>query len=129
MKSVKVLSMAAAMAIVTAPAALASDVVKVDVPFDFVMAGQQLPSGEYTFVKGDNPRIVQVFSNQRHVGVAVGLAEPKGASVTGLTFHRHGEQYFLKAISGQGLDFSLPTSQAERVAEAALGGGKAIAVR
>jgi hypothetical protein len=130
MKSVRVFSMAAAALLAAAPGALANDAVKVTVPFDFVVAGQALPSGDYLFVRGDNPRIVQVLrGGHTHVAVALGLAEPSRSLATELTFHRYGQQYFLKTVSGNGLDLALPKTQAERVAEAALGGGKAIAVR
>ena len=52
-KSLKILAMAAAVSALAAPSALALDsyVLKVDVPFDFVVADQQLPSGEYRVVK------------------------------------------------------------------------------
>ena len=129
MKSLKVLSMVAVASMAAVPCARAADVVKVDVPFNFVVAGQQFPGGEYLFVRGEDHRIVQVCSKDRlHFAVAVGLAEPNATRDTGLVFHKHGEQYFLKAVSGNGLDFALPTTQAEKVAEAAQGDGRAVAV-
>ncbi len=57
-KSMKILAMAAAVSVLAAPCALAMDnvVLKVDVPFDFVVADQQLPSGEYRIVKDPGHR-------------------------------------------------------------------------
>jgi len=126
MKSLKVLTMVAAVAAV--PCARAADRVKVDVPFKFVLAGQQLPSGVYLFAPSENSRIVQVYTrNYRHLALAV--CEPARGTMQqpGLVFHKHGDQHFLKAISiGSGLGVSLPTTQAEKVAEAAGGDGRVV---
>ena len=126
MKSLKVLTMVAAVAAV--PCARAADLVKVDVPFKFVLAGQQLPSGVYLFAPSENSRIVQVYTrNYRHLALAVCVAAPAPMQQPGLVFHKHGDQHFLKAISiGSGLGVSLPTTQAEKVAEAAQGDGRVV---
>jgi len=131
MKSVRILSMVAAASMAAAPWALATEVVKVDVPFDFVVAGQPLPSGEYRFVTGENATLVHVYSKTRgHVALAVCQPVPNGKEDAGLVFHQHSGQRFLKTVvTGHGLEISLPTTRAERVAEAADGVGPAVAVR
>jgi len=128
-KGLKVLSMVAVAAFAVAPRAQASDILKVNVPFDFVLAGQQLPSGEYQFVKSADPSVVQVYSKTRgRVGMVTYMPAPSAMPETGLTFHKHGEQHFLKAISIGRTTIALPTTQAERVAEAAQGVGRTVAV-
>jgi hypothetical protein len=124
MKSLKVLTMAAAVAAV--PCARAADRVQVDIPFKFLLAGQQLPSGVYLFEPSENGRIVQVYARDyRHLALAICVPERGTMEQPGLLFHRHGDQHFLKAVSlGKGLGVSLPTTQAEKVAEAAQGDGR-----
>jgi hypothetical protein len=128
MKSLKVLTMAAAVAAV--PCARAADLVQVDVPFKFLVAGQQLPSGVYLFEPSENGRIVQVYARDyRHLALATCVPERSTMPQPGLLFHKHGDRHFLKAISiGKGLGVSLPTTKAEKVAEAAQGHGRVIAV-
>ena len=54
---------------------------------------------------------------------------PSTTKEAGLAFHSHAGQRFLKTVStGHGLEISLPTTQAERVAEAADGASKTVAV-
>jgi hypothetical protein len=128
MKSLKVLTMVAAVAVAAVPCARAADRVKVDVPFKFVLAGQQLPSGVYMFEPSENARIVQVYArNYRHLALAVCAPARGTMQQPGLVFHKHGDQHFLKAISiGNGLGVSLPTTQSEKVAEAAQGDGRVV---
>jgi hypothetical protein len=121
-KSLKVLSIAALALVAAATLAQAEDTVKVKVPFAFMVAGQQLPAGSYTFVRDSSPRTVQVFSDtHKLLAIAPGLVEPTRSLAAELTFHKHGEQYFLKTVSGNGTELALPTSHADRVAEAAQG--------
>ena len=128
MKSLKVLTLVATVAAV--PCARAADLVQVDVPFNFVVAGQQLPSGVYLFEPSENGRIVQVYTrNYRHLALAVSVPERGRMEQPGLVFHKHGDRHFLKAIStGNGLGVSLPTTQAEKTAEAAQGDGREVAI-
>ncbi len=123
MKSLRILG-PAALLVVGATAARAETVVlKADIPFDFVVAERQMPSGQYSFVQnGDYPGVVQVYTRDgKHLAIA--LCQPLAAADAGrveLVFHRHGSQRFLKAIrraTGSGLSF--PKTHAETVAESA----------
>lgn len=129
-KSVWILSMAAVAAMAAAPVVQAAEIVKVNVPFAFVMADQSLPGGEYRFVREDGSRVVDVYSKAKgHVGVAACMPTASPMPAAGLVFHRHGDQHFLKLVNmGSGLAVSLPTSQTERLAVAAAGRSRAIAV-
>jgi len=127
-KSLKVLSMVAVAAVAAAPCAQASDILNVKVPFEFVLAGQPLPSGEYQFVKSDYPGAVQVYSKARgRMVTAVCMAAPTTMPEVGLLFHKHGEQHFLKLIRIGDTTVALPTSEAEKRSEAAQAAGRAVA--
>jgi hypothetical protein len=129
-KSLWILSTAAVAAMAAAPLVQAAEIVKVNVPFAFVLADQPLPSGEYRFVREEGSRVVEVYSKAKgHVGVAACMPAASQMPAVGLVFHRHGDQHFLKLVNMRdGLAVSLPTSNAERVAEAAAGRSRAIAV-
>jgi hypothetical protein len=127
MKSLKVLTMAAAVAAV--PCARAADLVQVDVPFKFMVNGQQFSSGVYLFEPSENGKIVQVHTRD-HWNVALAVCAPERGTMEkpGLLFHRYGDQHFLKAVSiGKGLRVSLPTTPQEQVAAASQGEGGAAA--
>jgi hypothetical protein len=129
-RKLSILSMVALAAAAAAPQALADDLVKVNVPFEFVVDGRPLPSGEYRFELDDAARVVHVYAKARgHVAVTVFQAAPSTTKEPGLAFHKHAGQRFLKTVStGHGLEISLPTTHAERVAEAADVAGKTVAV-
>jgi hypothetical protein len=97
-------------------------VLKADVPFAFVVADRQLPSGEYQFVRSDNPSAIKIYSRQHgHLLAVLGQPLP-AASGEGavLVFHRHGGQLFLKSIrSGNGSGLYFPNTRAENRLEAA----------
>ena len=123
-KSMKVLCMAAVAAVLAPPCARADDVtVKAKIPFDFQVGERQLPSGEYRFVSQEDPGLLLVYSKgARERVAAVLLAGRMGAqrsSWAQLTFHRHGQQHFLKSIRGvTGPAFSLAETPSEARAEA-----------
>jgi hypothetical protein len=133
MKSVKILTAAAAFSVLAAPCLQAGGaVVKAAIPFDFVVADRHLPSGEYSFVRTDNPGLVNIYSatTREHVATVSGLALPRATGAgTKLVFDKHGSQRFLKSIrSEDGFGLYLPDSRSERQARAlaqAPGGGAA----
>jgi hypothetical protein len=128
LKALKVLSMAMVAAMAVAPRAQASDALKANVPFDFVVAGQAMPSGEYQFVRSEDPRVVQVYSRERgRVVITAYTAAPAAMPEAGLVFHKIGEQRFLKSISIGRTTIALPTTRAERLAAAAQGAGRTVA--
>jgi len=122
MKSLRILGLAAVALALGAPGVRADTVVlKADIPFDFVVADRQLPSGAYSFVQdSDYPGVVQVYARGKHQAIA--LCQPVAAGETGkveLVFRRHGDQRFLKMIRrAGGSGFSFPKTHAETVAEA-----------
>lgn len=128
-KKVSVLSVVAVAAVATAPRAVAGDLVKVEVPFEFVVDGRPLPSGEYRFELDETARIMHVYAKARgHVAITVFQVAPSAMKEPGLAFHTHAGQRFLKTVStGRGYDVALPTTHAERVAKAADGEGKPVA--
>ena len=122
-KSVTILSLAAAVTVLAAPCVRAEVVsVKAAIPFDFVVADRQLPSGEYRFVRTDDPGVVHVYSAQtrEHLAIVFCRALPRDLDARAeLAFDKHGSQRFLKSIrSGDGSGVYLPGTRSERQAEA-----------
>jgi hypothetical protein len=100
-----------------APCVQASGVVlKARIPFNFVVADQQLPSGEYRIVQEEH--LVKVYSQsgeQLAVAHWVPQQTKSDDSRFSLVFHRHGSQRFLKLIgSADGNGAYLPETSAER---------------
>jgi len=113
------LTMVAAVALAAAPRAQAAETVRVEVPFACLAADPQFPAGDYHFVRGENPRLVQVFSGAGgHVATLVTTVEAGASGEVGASFLRIGDQYFLKTISGTQAEVSLPACHAERLAQA-----------
>jgi hypothetical protein len=122
-KSVRILAVAAAASLLAAPCALAERVVvKADIPFDFVVAGRLIPSGEYVFVVTDDPGLVQIRSASSGAHFAAVPCSPLTRDARGATrvvFDRHGSEQFLKTIhSWDGSGVYLAETPAERQAEA-----------
>jgi hypothetical protein len=119
-RKLSILAVAAAAALVAAPKATAGDTVKVEVPFQFVLAGQPLPGGEYRFEVEAAAGVVHIYSPAgRHVATALCQSAPNASREVGLVFHKHAGQRFLKAVTtGHGVDVTLPEVRAERAAEA-----------
>ncbi len=122
-KTLKVLTMAAAVFALAAPCALALDqaVVKVTVPFDFVIGDRELPSGEYRLVQSQNPGVVEIYSKKHeHLATTFCLPLPWEAVGKGkLVFRSHDGQRFLKMIrteDGSGVYF--PKTRTESAAQA-----------
>jgi hypothetical protein len=119
-RKLSVLAVLAVAALVAAPKAMAGDTVKVQVPFQFVLAGQTLPGGDYRFEIDETARVVHVYSPEsRHLMTALCQTAPSAGREIGLVFHKHAGQRFLKAVTtGHGFDVTLPEVRAERAAEA-----------
>jgi hypothetical protein len=100
-RNLRMLAMAAAL-VLAAPAARAMDgvVLKVAIPFDFVVAGQHLPSGEYRVVKGQDAGVVRIYSkDQEHMVTAFCVPTRADLKEGGeLVFQRRGQELFLKKI-------------------------------
>lgn len=125
-RKLSILAVVAAAALVAAPLATAGETVKVEVPFQFVLAGQPLPGGEYRFEVDPAAGVVHVYAPAgRHVATALCQTAPSAAREVGLVFHKHAGQRFLKAVAtGHGFDVTLPEVRAERAAEASDAGAR-----
>ncbi len=122
-KNLRILAVAAAASVLAAPAARAMDgvVLKVAVPFGFVVAGQPLPSGEYRIVKGQDAGVVRIYSKDReHLVTALCVPAPADLKEGGeLVFERQGDQRVLKSIrTANSHAAELIDSQAEKEARA-----------
>jgi hypothetical protein len=122
-KTLKVLALAAAAALLAAPYVLADAVeVKVSVPFEFVAGDTVLPSGEYHFVTTEGSHdIVQVHTAKgEHVATVLCRPLPAGsAENTVVSFDKLGDQRFLKSIRiGDGSGMYLPTTAFQREKQA-----------
>jgi hypothetical protein len=120
MKSVKIPMAAAAVlatAVLAAPCAQAGVVLKAQIPFDFLVADQWLPSGEYRIVQ--DHWLVKLYA-EGGAQVAVAHWLPQTTSGNGswnLVFHRYGSQRFLKVIAGSDERCAyLPETRMEREA-------------
>jgi hypothetical protein len=75
-----------------------------NIPFDFVVADQQLPAGEYSFRRselGDGDQVIEISRRGgktviSRITIPVTTATPNKSGR--VTFHRSGEQYFLSEI-------------------------------
>ena len=96
-----------------------------NIPFDFSVANEKLPAGEYSFRRSqqsDGDQVIEINSRDGKTVVTritipvLTIAPKKSARVT---FHRYGEQYFLSEIwpAGATTGRSLPKSRGEREIE------------
>lgn len=95
--------------------------VKANVPFEFIVGDKTLPAGEYVIrrvgVAGDALAIQATASNHKTVRLA-NLARRADKSAA-LVFHRYGETFFLSQIwvGGNGQGRQLLKSRAQRAIE------------
>jgi hypothetical protein len=122
MKSIAILTVAAAAVVLTAPSARANGpVLKVTVPFDFVIANQTFPSGEYRLVQELDSRLLRIYSK---TGRPLAITTWRPADTTTqdrgtIVFHRYGDRRFLRTIHPTaGAGACLSETVAERQARA-----------
>jgi hypothetical protein len=73
----------------------------VDVPFEFVAGGMNLPAGQYHVLHIMNPNWILLRSNDGRAKAVVYVqvsATTVGGSSSKLVFNRYGEQYFLSQV-------------------------------
>lgn len=93
-----------------------------NIPFDFTVADQKLPAGEYSIQRSESNSgdlVVQISSKDgetivTRITIPVQTIEPK--RVGRLVFHRYGDDYFLNEIwpAGGYTGRALPKSRSER---------------
>lgn len=87
----------------------------VNVPFDFSVAGETFPSGNYVIASGND--MIRIFNaHTRGLFVPTHAASRTRAEGSKLVFHRYGNSYFLAAvwITGNTTGKELFASSAER---------------
>jgi hypothetical protein len=117
----QIISLAMSLALLTSAAAYAqsSQLMKVDVPFNFAVGNAQLPAGEYSVSADTNAGGVLTFQNQKAKKGALVLSHAcestKAAPQTELIFHRYGDSYFLSEVwvSGRVIGQQVRTSSHE----------------
>jgi hypothetical protein len=95
-----------------------SPILRADIPFDFVVLGTRLHSGEY-HVKQMSPEVTLIQSKDaRSSAIVLTRAVPAGkiSDVGKLVFNRYGDQYFLSKIweASSASGRQLPKSRLER---------------
>jgi hypothetical protein len=92
--------------------------VEANIPFDFMVNGEQLPAGKYTVETGSARSTVTVrnWKAKRAAGAISQNFEVRPGSKPRLVFHRYGNQYFLAKVITYSTGIELPKSKAEREA-------------
>jgi len=102
----------------TALFAGAQDVVRVQVPFDFHVGGQALPSGTYTVrrVFDRDTALLQISGGhgQESATFLTNLADATHYGA-GLSFRRYGDSYYLSGVTNATGKFNLRRSKEERM--------------
>jgi hypothetical protein len=72
--------------------------IKVEIPFNFIVAGRTLPAGEYTVGKAPRPGrlLIQSIDGRRSIVAFATLTQSKvDREEAGLVFNQYGEEYFV----------------------------------
>ena len=92
--------------------------IKAQVPFEFIVNGNILPAGECVIeAEASGVTHLMVSSGGHSVFALPNATESLTVSAeTKLVFHRYGDRYFLSSISRQGNNrgYALPTGKAEK---------------
>ena len=93
-------------------------VLKAQVPFEFIVNGNILPAGECSIeAHGDGLTYLLISSGSHKVYVVPNATESSTVPAQPtMVFHRYGDRYFLSSISRKGNNrgFALPASKAEK---------------
>jgi hypothetical protein len=96
-----------------------SDKVVTKVPFQFVVANQPVPAGEWVVrAATDDARVVMIRNGDAKLSLFSTLSETetgKAATAPALVFHKYGDRYFLAGIkiTGSRTMYRLPENKAE----------------
>jgi len=93
-------------------------VIKAQVPFEFIVNGNIMPAGECSIeAQGDGLTYLLVKSGSHRAFVIPNATESSTVPAQPtMVFHRYGDRYFLSSISRQGNNrgFALPAGKAEK---------------
>lgn len=102
-------------------------IIKAQVPFDFIVNGKVMPAGECAIEEQGNGLTYLLVSTGSHrMFVLPNATESSTVSAESkLVFHRYGDMYFLSSISRQGNNwgYALPAGKAEKELRAQKVGG------
>jgi hypothetical protein len=92
--------------------------VEANIPFDFMVGGEKLPAGKYTFETGSSLNTVMVrnWKTKRAAGALSHALQVRDGSKPQLVFRRYGNQYFLAKVITYSSGIELPKFKAEREA-------------
>ena len=93
-----------------------SSALRADVPFNFTVGHELLPSGSY-LIKRDSSGLVTVQSiDQRHRVVVASTSGPDATRGDKLIFRKYGDRYFLGKVSSSIFSANFVPSKLERSA-------------
>lgn len=108
----------------TAFAYAQTGVVKMNIPFNFIVGKTTLPAGDYTIENVSDSAQAILVANSDRTSTAMLLANAcestTAAPKTKLVFHRYGNQYFLAQIWKAGNDRGQELPQSRRETEVAM---------
>jgi hypothetical protein len=97
-----------------------TSLLKTTIPFEFRIGKSVLPAGQYAIEDRTSYMLVRQIDKgeKKSVVVLTHPADPNGASEKShLTFHRYGDQYFLRQVWAYGNGKDLPKTPQERSRE------------
>lgn len=105
MKISKMIGVAGALALSALPSvASAADSMRVNVPFAFVVAGQQFAPGEYVITESGSGVILVQGAGKGAMVLSAPSAPPTAKGSSGLRFTNTAQQFHLTSVEQQGLE-------------------------
>jgi hypothetical protein len=107
----------------TASAYAQTAALKANIPFNFIVAGNTLPAGEYTIQSlSVNARVLTIrgADNSANMVMANSCESARPSDNTKLVFHRYGDRYFLSQIWTAGNSSGAELPQSPRETEVAM---------
>ena len=98
------MSVAVLLSLATPVVAQQSDLMKIDVPFNFVAENQRMLAGAYTIQRMQNGRLLVRSADSTIATTVLSLPVPlqDNAAESQVVFHRYGSDYFLAEIRVRG---------------------------
>jgi hypothetical protein len=123
MKNIAAFALFIATTFIAAGPVLAQDQqLKANVPFNFTVGTQTLPSGTYTIGSTTSPSLLALRNQDKKINVmSLGLADQYNSGHDNtLVFHKYGNQYFLSDIHSEGssINIHFPATKSEKRARA-----------